>query len=125
MNRPPEGIAKGSALLEEAAERAPEYGPALLDLARMYTVLANFGIMDNHVARPAARDLAMRALRFDPSNGGAHTELGTRRSSMSTIFHWRAGISSVESSFPRTTPGPAAPRPFSTPQSATTKRQRA
>ncbi|HET7374831.1 MAG TPA: protein kinase [Gemmatimonadaceae bacterium] len=77
MNRPPEGIAKGSALLKEAAERAPEYGPALLDLARMYTVLANFGIMDNHVARPAARDFAMRALRFDPSNGGAHTELGT------------------------------------------------
>jgi len=77
MNRPPEGIAKGSALLKEAAERAPEYGPALLDLARMYTVLANFGIMDNHVARPAARDFAMRALRLDPSNGGAHTELGT------------------------------------------------
>ena len=77
MNRPPEGIAKGFALLKEAAERAPEYEPALLDLARMYTVLANFGAMDNHVARPAARDLAMRALEIDPSDGGAHTELGT------------------------------------------------
>jgi serine/threonine-protein kinase len=77
MNRPPEGIAKGFALLREAAERAPEYGPLLLDLARMHTVLANFGMMDNHVARPIARDLAMRALRIDPSDGGAHTELGT------------------------------------------------
>jgi serine/threonine-protein kinase len=77
MNRPPEGIAKSFPLLKEAAERAPEYGPALLDLARMYTMLANFGIMDNHIARPAARDLANRALRIDPNDGGAHTELGS------------------------------------------------
>ena len=77
MSRPPEGIAKAFALLQQASERAPEYGPALLDLARMHTILANFGAMDNHVARPAARALAMRALQIDPSNGGAHTELGT------------------------------------------------
>ena len=78
----------------------------------MYTVLANFGIMDTHVARPVARDLAMRALRFDPSNGGAYRSSVPRHSSMNTTFplarrHFERGIELS----PQTL-GPVAPPPF-------------
>ena len=76
LNRPPEGMQKGMDLLRRVAERAPDYAPAQLELASAYNLLASFGVLDNHDARPKARELACRALAVDSRNGRAHLELG-------------------------------------------------
>lgn len=75
VNRAPEGLAKGTALLQQVVERAPTYAPGLSEFAAALTLMANFGILEPNDAKPKSSAYATRALEIDPNDPMSHTVL--------------------------------------------------
>jgi serine/threonine-protein kinase len=76
LNKPPDGIPKGMAYLEAVVERAPNYAPALVELAHAVALAANFGAIEPKVAVPRSQELARRASELDPTDPVPFAVLG-------------------------------------------------
>ena len=93
-NRSEEGLKTAIRYFEEAIDKDPGYTLALVGLADAYSVSALFGYIRPKTAFPAARELAMRALRADEGSAEAHASLGEIL--MHYSYDWKAAAGELE-----------------------------
>ncbi|MFN8574505.1 MAG: protein kinase [Gemmatimonadaceae bacterium] len=69
----------GMACFQRSIEADPEYAPAYAGLADSHALMASNGSASPHVAYPAARSAAIRAIELDPDLADGHASLGLVR----------------------------------------------
>ena len=77
--RTAESLQEGKACFQRAIDADPEYAPAYAGLADSHALMASSGVALPHVAYPAARAAALRAIELDPSLAEGHASLGLIR----------------------------------------------
>lgn len=88
LSKPPDGMQRGSEILQRVVERAPTYEPALAELATAMTLLSNFGAIEPRAGKPRADELARQALELDPTDPAPHAILG--HNAMFFTYDWSA-----------------------------------
>lgn len=77
--RTPEGLREGMACFQRAIDADPGYAQAYAGLADSHALMASSGAALPHVAYPAARAAALRAIELDPALAEGHASLGLVR----------------------------------------------
>ncbi|HXE76039.1 MAG TPA: tetratricopeptide repeat protein [Candidatus Xenobia bacterium] len=73
--RTAEGLKKGLECFQQAVELDPRYAPGYVGIADSYIVLANYGYLTQHEAKPKAKAAVLRALELDNTLAEAHLSL--------------------------------------------------
>ncbi|MEP7347196.1 MAG: tetratricopeptide repeat protein, partial [Gemmatimonadaceae bacterium] len=77
--RTAEGLKEGLACFQRAIDADPAYAPAYAGLADSHALLASNNVVPPHVAYPAARAAALRAIDLDPLLAEGYASLGLVR----------------------------------------------
>ena len=78
--RSPEGLRMGLRCFEEAIAIDPEWALGWAGIGDSYAVLADYGLLDQEAAIPAANRAAEKAVELDPTLAEAYATLGLLRS---------------------------------------------
>ena len=78
--RSPEGLRTGLRCFEEAIAIDPDWALGWAGIGDSYAVLADYGLLDQEAAVPAANRAAQKAVELDPALAEAYATLGLLRS---------------------------------------------
>jgi predicted Zn-dependent protease len=76
QKRTPETLQQAEVLLRQVTNMAPRYASAQSDLAIVYDLMVEYGVLTPEQGYQQARQAAETALRLDPGNAQAQTVLG-------------------------------------------------